>query len=77
MRQQMNWLSLIFWLVTNAPKIWAIIQDFIKWIESLHTPEQQQVAKTAFVAAANEYVKTKDHVGFLAKLAAIRQHQHN
>jgi hypothetical protein len=72
----MNWLSLVFWLLTNAPKIWAIIQDFIKWVESLHTPQSQELAKTAFVSAANEFVKTKDHVKFLARLAEIRQH-HN
>lgn len=69
----MNWLSLIFWLVTNAPKIWAIIQDFIKWMESLHTDEAKENAKKAFVLAANEYVKTKDHNGFFAKLAAIKK----
>jgi len=68
----MNWLSIIFWLITNAPKIWEAIQDLIKWIDGLNDGTQKAEAKVKMVAALNQFAVDKDEQQLFTCLKSIQ-----
>lgn len=58
----MSWLSVVLWVVTNAPKLIALVKDFIDVINN-KPKDQQELAKQEL----RDAVRTRD-VGEVSKV---------